>query len=132
MVVDKLIIVLALLTPAGAARADEGDLKPPDLEWSYLYDGGAVVAPREPPLFFSAEEGGAEVKEDSVPTWTIADLALYLRYHGFESLRGKRFLPWWEGLTCFGLKVPTWWNSPVALRLISLIRLMRRKASSKS
>ncbi len=76
-------MTIAANTPA---RADT-PTTPPDLSWSYLYDGGMVpfiyvpsvallsallVDPRETPLGFSANEGGQTRRGDTFPNFTVA------------------------------------------------------------
>jgi membrane-associated phospholipid phosphatase len=70
----------------GVARAE--DVDPTDLDLAYLYDGGVIpffylplafttsldlwVPPRESPLGFSVDEGGAPSRQaDEVPGWTV-------------------------------------------------------------
>lgn len=87
------LALAAVLAPV-SARADDGarDDDPFDLEWSYLYDGGALpfvfgtgavaaslylfVDPRDTPWQFSASEGGAQRVEESVPDIAVAGIGL--------------------------------------------------------
>lgn len=88
----RLAFALALALAPLSAHADSGapDDDPFDLEWSYLYDGGAVpfvfgagaaavslylfAEPRDTPWLFSASEGGEPRIDESIPDIAVAGM----------------------------------------------------------
>jgi len=81
------IAVIATLTFTAADAVAQDTQDPPDLTWSYLTDGGMVpyiygagaallsffaFEPRDPPLWFSADEGGQPANGDTFPNHSVA------------------------------------------------------------
>ena len=79
--------ILLLLGYTVAPKAANSQSKPGEIDWSYLYDGGAIpfvygsaiwfvasekfIEPPDSPRFFSDTEGGATPRGDTVPTFTL-------------------------------------------------------------